>query len=190
MSSWHSFLSFRCCSPPASGGWSCISVSNHLQNHHNLTGTNSYLLLQWILLASRGRTRSSPVFYEGENIWTVTAVGRLHFTHLHSKPQWSSTHLSWPFKAQQPRFHHIQSSLMLFTAIKCMKSSAKCLMTINALSGATLMLLLAQRAGYKLCVGRPHGSDIRNNNSSFLLNPARSWRLRIIRDSAALLYLV
>ena len=35
-----------------------------------------------------------------------------------------------------------------------------------------------ERAGYELCVG-PHGSCIRNDNGSFLLNLARSRRLRI-----------
>ena len=35
-----------------------------------------------------------------------------------------------------------------------------------------------ERAGYEICVG-PHGSGTRNDNSSFLLNFARSRRLRI-----------
>ena len=36
-----------------------------------------------------------------------------------------------------------------------------------------------ERAGYEICVG-PHGSGTRNDNSSFLLNFARSRRLRIV----------
>ena len=35
-----------------------------------------------------------------------------------------------------------------------------------------------ERAGYEICVG-PHGSGTRNDNGSFLLNFARSRRLRI-----------
>ena len=35
-----------------------------------------------------------------------------------------------------------------------------------------------ERAGYEICVG-PHGSGTRKDNSSFLLNFARSRRLRI-----------
>ena len=42
---------------------------------------------------------------------------------------------------------------------------------VNAVTGT-------ERAGYEICVG-PHGSDIRNDNSSFLLNFPRSRRLRI-----------
>ena len=36
-----------------------------------------------------------------------------------------------------------------------------------------------ERAGYEICVG-PHGSGTRNDNSSFLLNFARSRRLRVV----------
>ena len=50
-----------------------------------------------------------------------------------------------------------------------------------------------ERAGYEICVG-PHGSGTRNYNSFFLLNFARSRRLRIAglvsETSAAPLHLV
>ena len=50
---------------------------------------------------------------------------------------------------------------------------------MHSLSWATLMLVTGtKRAGYEICVG-PHGSGTRNDNSSFLLNFARSRRLRI-----------
>ena len=45
----------------------------------------------------------------------------------------------------------------------------QCLGRLNAVNGA-------ERAGYELCVV-PHGSGTRINNSSFLLNLARSGRL-------------
>ena len=45
------------------------------------------------------------------------------------------------------------------------------LVDFNAVTGT-------ERAGYEICVGL-HGSGTRNDNSSFLLNIARSRRLRI-----------
>lgn len=66
---------------------------------------------------------------------------------------------------------------MFYAKLRFALDQCPSLDTLNVL-GDSNALTGTERAGYELCVS-PHGSGIRNSNSSFLLNFAKSKRLKI-----------